>query len=39
LLSPQRTFQDVNIEDSASEAAPAPAAAWSFNFVGSCVQP
>lgn len=27
LLSPQRTFQDVNIEDSASEAAPAPAAA------------
>ncbi|XP_069669213.1 protein-tyrosine sulfotransferase [Periplaneta americana] len=27
LLSPQRTFQDVNIEDSASEAAPVPAAA------------
>lgn len=38
LLSPQRTFQDVNIEDSASEAAPAPAAAWSFHLIGSCVQ-
>jgi len=29
LLSPQRTFQNVNIEDSASEAPPAPVAAWS----------